>query len=84
MVLGVSQDEILQDLTLYPNPFLSSINIDVYEMGVVKICDLTSHILFESKVNGKQEIDLEFLSSGIYQLTFFSTSKIVSRKIVKL
>ena len=84
MVLGVSQDEIFQDLSLYPNPFRSSINIDVYEMGVIKICDLTGHILFENKINGKQEIDLEFLSSGIYQLTFISISKIVSRKIVKL
>jgi hypothetical protein len=82
--LGISQIESVSDITLYPNPFQSSITFSGNSEGVVIIYDLSGKKLFESQVEAKEEIDLEFLSKGIYQLTFTSDSKIINGKIVKI
>jgi len=72
------------EINLYPNPFESSIVLDENYKAYVKIFDLTGKQVFEKHLQGKSEIDLGFLPRGIYQLTYFTESKTMNRKIVKM
>ena len=83
-------DELLDKFKIYPNPFSDKINIEstVFEDKSLKIkCfDVTGRLVFEDDkaLNDKKtEIDLSFLSSGMYWVQLKLDDRIFNTKIVK-
>ena len=82
-VLGVLNTGInsnnIQKLSIYPNPASGSINVNSDESGVIKIMSISGKLMIDSKIiSGKNSIDIEALSSGLYIVETISNSGIKS------
>jgi hypothetical protein len=87
-VLGLDEKELLDQLSVYPNPFSNSITIDNKEGTVrsLKLIDLNGRILSEmSAVNsGLVKLDqLETISSGTYLLILSGENASKTLKVIK-
>ncbi len=69
---------------VYPNPFSNSINISSESQVpfVIRITDIRGREVF--KAENETEIPLEFLESGMYQLTILYNETLEFHQIVKL
>ena len=75
---GVNSNNI-QKLSIYPNPASGSINVNSNESGVIKIMSISGKLMIDSKIiTGKNSIDTETLSSGLYIVESISNSGIKS------
>jgi len=75
---GVNSNNI-QKLSIYPNPASGSINVNSNESGVIKIMSISGKLMIDSKIiTGKNSIDIETLSSGLYIVETISNSGIKS------
>ncbi|MDY7393905.1 N-acetylmuramoyl-L-alanine amidase [Aureibaculum sp. 2210JD6-5] len=88
-VLGVD-DEFLRNFKIYPNPFFDKIFIEntLFEDEILKIkCfDVTGRLVFEHDEalnNSKAEVDLSFLSPGMYWLELKIDTKKTHFKLIK-
>jgi hypothetical protein len=85
----VSTNEIEgnKKVSIYPNPTLNSISIEFQENGTYQyqLRDLQGKSLISGSMTGKQTIDLEAISSGMYIVEILEGSSIIysSRLVVQ-
>ena len=87
---GYQFPEFENEMSVYPNPFSSTISLDLRDADHISIYDLAGNLIFETNSNTsitgefKIEINLDQYANGIYLIraTFGSSAKI--QKIVKL
>jgi hypothetical protein len=76
-----------RSIKIYPNPFNEFINIEVSEAlqnAYIEVCDISGRKIVSSVLNKKNtEINLGFLSKGIYYIVFVSNNNSETRKIIK-
>ncbi|MBJ2173131.1 N-acetylmuramoyl-L-alanine amidase [Aureibaculum sp. A20] len=89
VALGID-DELFNKVKVYPNPFLDKIAIETSfldnEVLVIKCFDVTGRMVFEddnATKKEKAEIDLSFLSSGVYWLQLNIDNKTARFKLIK-
>jgi hypothetical protein len=84
---SIATIESLQNVTLYPNPSSDRIflNLEVFETSNMFIINSTGQIVNQSSIEqGKNaEINIEFLSPGVYTLVLSSKNTIKSLKFIK-
>ncbi|WP_288954555.1 fibronectin type III domain-containing protein [uncultured Polaribacter sp.] len=68
-------------VSFYPNPVNDVVNIKLDESFKAKLFDINGKLILE--VNNKKQIDISFLTSGMYFLKIESEDKIYSGKILK-
>lgn len=88
-VLGID-NELLDKLKVYPNPFSDKIFIETSIVDgkslTVKCYDVTGRLVFSTDnyvKNTISEVDLSFLSSGVYVLQLKFDDKIAHIKLIK-
>lgn len=72
---------------VYPNPTRSELNITVHDLlpYQVRVVDSYGKIVFESRLEGNQTIDLSNLSSGIYNvLVMYDLVTFDSHRVIKV
>ena len=69
---------------IFPNPNNGSFTVSgTLPRMKITIVDVLGRVLFEAETtNAKQEINLTHLPSGIYNVQYHTTSKIIANKIV--
>lgn len=74
------------NITAYPNPFASVLNINSDKTCQVQILDISGKHVYTGTVaaNSVSEINLESFSSGVYILNAINSENIISLKIIKL
>ena len=71
------------ELTIYPNPFVSNIEIKGGNVDKILIYNQNGKLIFtQTKINSSK-INLDLLPKGIYILNIFTENGNLSRKIVK-
>jgi sugar lactone lactonase YvrE len=81
-----SEYQFENKISLYPNPFLSIINIELSDFtpANASICDSNGRALLTKKIiTNKTSIDLSNLENGVYLIKISSATGAVSRKIIK-
>lgn len=83
--LGLKENEINSDVRLYPNPFKNNLTLELSNElspnSKLTIINTLGQIVFiYQEPKNKQEIDLSFLSRGVYYLTLEGKH---GRKVVK-
>lgn len=88
-VLGVD-DEFFENFKIYPNPFSDKLyienNLVEDEFLNIKLYDITGRLVFEADKSMNKEIsevNLSFLSSGLYWLRLNLNNKITHFKLIK-
>ena len=78
------EKDILHDVQVYPNPFVSHITINNVYNGSYRIIDLQGNIIVSGFVNqNKQNIELNYLTQGTYVLNLVSGHSNRNFKIIK-
>lgn len=73
------------DLSIYPNPFSTCLNLEASMSGEITILDPVGNIVLTELKNGYvKQIDLSSLAPGVYMLVLSGNSQYIHRKIVKL
>ena len=81
-VSGIPDVEALKSLNVYPNPFITSINIDgKLENEYYKLLNVTGQIIWTGKQINNQ--DFSALSDGLYFLKISNANASHTRKIIK-
>lgn len=82
-ILSISSDI---NITAYPNPFASVVNISTDKTCKIQISDISGKHVYSGTVaaNSVCAINLESFSSGVYILNAFNSENITSLKIIKL
>ncbi|MBA2613371.1 MAG: T9SS type A sorting domain-containing protein [Bacteroidetes bacterium] len=85
---GIKNNSITHlDVKIYPVPFTDRINIDCNCQSEIKkiivINTLGQSVYFSTSLNQNNEIDLSFLSNGVYYLKIQSNSLQKTVKIIK-
>ena len=81
--LGTASYDLAKEWNISPNPVESILNLaDLQNVENLTITDLTGKKLFESN-NSLEQIQVDFLSKGIYILTVKTTEAVISRKFIK-
>lgn len=88
--LGIDEAELFNAVTVYPNPFTSTLIIDLTsimnEQVKIEIYDLSGKLLMTGN-NGQNSIvsiDMHHLSIGMYQVKMITNSAQTFRRITKL
>ncbi len=83
---SVSANSFMDGIEIYPNPFQSSIAIKSSAKlnGKIRIMNVVGDLLLELEVKESREFNLSTLADGIYFLEYTDSSKIRSRRIVKM
>jgi PKD repeat protein len=88
--LGIGEAEMFNAVTVYPNPFTSSLMVDLTSIGNenvnIEIYDLAGKLLMsgDNKVNAIVSFDMSNLSQGMYQVKLITNSAQTVRRITKL
>lgn len=73
--LDTQTTEIIEPITLYPNPATNQISISSTEaFQIFDIIDITGKIVLKGKLNDKNDIAVSGLPDGLYFLTLKNTS----------
>jgi len=79
--------ESLRNIKLYPNPTLSSLNIEILngDFSEVTIYSITGQVMYTSdkKVSDKLTIDVSEYATGSYFVKFISNGKAVTKRFIK-
>ncbi|HKK87195.1 MAG TPA: T9SS type A sorting domain-containing protein, partial [Saprospiraceae bacterium] len=78
-----SEENILQNINIYPNPALDFIMIEGFEGDRLELIDLTGKVI-RSWTGHQQQLQLQGLPSGSYFLRMYDDDNSFLRKIVKL
>lgn len=83
--VGVGVDELDQfELSLFPNPTKGNLQIEIPENGEVLLCDFNGKQLMQTQFEtGHQNINLSFLSTGLYFLRYTSENFSEVRRVYK-
>jgi hypothetical protein len=81
---NISETTNTDKITVYPNPTNSTFVIDYDKAGLIKLYDMLGKEVLNQTFNGKTEININHLHSGIYFVNVISEGKIVGNsKILK-
>lgn len=85
IITDVSQSSVPAELTAYPNPFSSSLTVKTAHKGAtIVIRDLSGKTIYSETLEGEgTQVDLDFLSDGIYFLELNSGEQKINQKLVK-
>lgn len=86
--LGILDQELAQNVQLYPNPAKREINIDLgainFEDSSIKIYSVLGQLVTEETLNSKTNtIDTSSLPSGIYLMTITAEEASVTKRFIK-
>lgn len=86
--IGIKENELKDDLLIYPNPANSVLNIrseNSLGKSTILVTDILGRIIIETKNNGlyQTSINIEQLSNGVYLLQLKSEKGIIVKKFVK-
>lgn len=87
---GLEENELFNSVTVYPNPFSSSLMVDLTSIGNenvnIEIYDLAGKLLMngDNKENAIVSFDMSNLSQGMYQVKLITNSAQTVRRITKL
>ena len=88
--LGIGEAEMFNAVTVYPNPFSSSLMVDLTSIGNenvdIEIYDLAGKLLMtgDNKENAVVSFNMSNLSQGMYQVKLITNSAQTVRRITKL
>jgi len=78
------EDEILTDVTIYPNPVNSELTIKgIDENSEVKIIDLNGRVVAQQN-SGANTIDVSNLVNGMYMISIKTNNQIITKKFSKI
>ncbi len=80
--IGLNEN-VMNDLTVYPNPIRSTVKLSHIESGSFSVCSMDGKIISSEQVFDNFIIDLSKLSHGAYILEIISTNKKFRSKIIK-
>ncbi len=83
--VGINNNNLSNnDISLYPNPAKNFIHTVVgeNETAVLKIYDILGSLITTEKIEHQKIIDLRNLPEGMYIFRFFSSNKILDKKIM--
>ena len=73
------------EITLYPNPFQTSLYIRSKSNGRIIITDVTGRIVFNNIIYSPEyNLNLHFLQTGIYHVEIITSDGIYKKKISKI
>ena len=87
---GLEENELFNSVTVYPNPFSSSLMVDLTSIGNenvnIEIYDFAGKLLMtgDNKENAIVSFDMSNLSQGMYQVKLITNSAQTVRRITKL
>lgn len=84
--LTIFESNLDNAIAAYPNPFDHQLIIETFAAnGTICITDISGRVVFTQMINkhGSVNLDLSYLSSGVYTLSVISTSEHSTIKIVK-
>jgi hypothetical protein len=84
-IAGVKEDNLSQEVTIFPNPAESYLRIKSISGKVieeVRIYNLTGQKIFEQSLLVEQ-LDVSFLKSGMYIIEMTSDKSVVRQKLIK-
>jgi len=78
--VGVEEEVVKQEIKVYPNPFENRlvVNVEGYENAKFSLQNLLGQKLHSQIINGKTEIQVNDLESGVYFYTVTVDNKIIS------
>ena len=85
--ISVEENEMKNNISLYPNPAAGIFNIRGLESGVwtMRITDMTGRIVMEDKITSSgsdRQINIENLTNGVYQVAFTNGTAVKSASLV--
>lgn len=86
MDVGITENSIFQNLSIYPNPASQELNIVFTQTGTYKLTDLTGREVRAEclSASGNTTIDLSGMDAGVYMLTVTASgNQTTIRKIIK-
>lgn len=85
IALKSNNEKEIENLVLYPNPAKNEINLSFsgQEINELKITNLVGQIIFESKLNTQNKIDITSLKDGIYNITITTNKGVFLSKFFK-
>ncbi len=72
-----------KDLTVFPNPVSSVINIDAENSSVLQITDMTGKIIITKVLENNNQIDMSDYKAGVYFFVISNDQKVETIKVVK-
>lgn len=77
-------ENIISEVTMYPNPTTGILNINNTENSKIIITDLSGKILYNKQsYNGIKTINMSNYKAGIYIVSVINESSVVTEKIIK-
>lgn len=75
--------DIKSSVNIFPNPANKYIEIESDNIQNIKVSDISGKIIFSKNYNNlsKTQINIEDFNSGIYFVTIYTNSKIITKKI---
>lgn len=88
IVVGCNGLSLLEGIKflIYPNPTSNEVNIesDGVNMDYIEIYDLAGKLILEENVNKKSvKVDVNSLSSGVYNLRIYSVGGLINYRLIK-
>lgn len=84
IITGIKETEILEKISVFPNPTKSSISIKNIDIGTVyKIYNCNGIVLIKGKTSESNEISIAALSNGIYFIELKNENILTVKKIIK-
>lgn len=85
--IGIPEQKSVSNISVYPNPFTSTIQIespDGIETGICKIYNVMGACVMQRNISGeKLTLDLSFLSDGLYEMEISSKQGAFYERIIK-
>jgi uncharacterized protein (TIGR02145 family) len=81
---SLNEPDFAQAITLYPNPAVENITIDIDQMATIEIVNMFGQVVYRSNSQiGKTTIDISFLSQGVYMVQLTGENWVASSKFIK-
>ena len=86
LTTNIKSNSIVNDISVFPNPATNQITVKSTDMHLLKVSifNLLGDLLYQRQLNNSSnEIDISFLSKGIYMIKIESTKGTMQQKLIK-
>jgi len=81
---GLNQLSLLEkNISIFPNPFRDELTIKVFSKTEIKIFNSLGQAVLQKTINSEEVLNTEFLSKGVYYLSYFSDGNRKVAKVIK-